>query len=162
MKKTGIVFVAKYGVVVLGLVVFMYLASLNTFYDRLYVTIVIGGSVALSVTCAKILKRLFKQPRPAVTTELFTPLDVYAFPSGHTSGVTALVLALITFAVPFGLVASIIGLCVVVARVLARVHFTRDVVGGFVVASLMTYYALPYLHLLTMVIVQYLKTSFPT
>jgi hypothetical protein len=82
MKDKLIVGVAEYGVLLPLLVVLMYVVSLADMRDKAYVLLVTGSSVALAVTTAKVLKRIFKTRRPQVSTEMFTPFDEYAFPSG--------------------------------------------------------------------------------
>jgi membrane-associated phospholipid phosphatase len=145
MKDKLIVGVAEYGVLLPLLVVLMYVVSLADMRDKAYVLLVTGSSVALAVTTAKVLKRIFKTRRPQVSTEMFTPFDEYAFPSGHASGVTALALSLAMFSVPYGATAGVLGGLAVMARVFARVHYTRDVGGGIMASFFITHFFLPYI-----------------
>lgn len=144
MKDKLIVGMAEYGVLLPLFVTLMYVLSLSDPRDKAHVLLVTGGSVAIAVTAAKVLKRIFKARRPQVSTEMFTPFDEYAFPSGHASGVVALALSLAMFSVPYGATAGALGFLAVMARVFARVHYTRDVVGGGVVSFFITYFFLPY------------------
>ncbi|MCP4535968.1 MAG: phosphatase PAP2 family protein [Chloroflexi bacterium] len=99
--------------------------------------IVIGTLIAGTVTT--ILKWLFRRQRPPGDGRgFYTQFDRHAFPSGH-AGRSACMVVLLSSFVPFpwgflllSLWAGLVGL----ARVALQVHFVSDIVGGWIVGSL--------------------------
>jgi undecaprenyl-diphosphatase len=98
--------------------------------------VLIGTLVAGAVTTA--FKWLFRRQRPPGEGRgLYTRFDRHAFPSGHASRSACLVLLLAPLLPPWGCVllpcwAGMVGL----ARVALQVHFTSDIVGGWLVGLL--------------------------
>ncbi len=99
--------------------------------------IIIGTVVAGAVTT--ILKWLFRRQRPPGDGRgFYTQFDRHAFPSGH-AGRSACMVALLYPLLPFPwgiLVLSLWAGLVGLARVALQVHFISDIIGGWIVGSL--------------------------
>ena len=85
------------------------------------------------------LKGLFSRHRPFVVNELITPLvggvsPYRSFPSGHSGGSFAAMLALSKW-VPkkIGIPAIVLATMVALSRLYVGVHYSTDILGGFVV-----------------------------
>jgi len=99
--------------------------------------ILVGTMVAGIVTTA--LKWLFRRQRPPGKGRgFYSQFDRHAFPSGHAGRSACIAMLLYPF-LPFpwgvGLLLLWVGL-VGLARVALQVHFASDIVGGWVVGSL--------------------------
>lgn len=99
--------------------------------------IIIGTVIAGTITT--ILKWLFRRQRPPGDGRgFYTQFDRHAFPSGHAGRSVCMVVLLYPFLpFPWGLLllslwAGLVGL----ARVALQVHFVSDIVGGWIVGSL--------------------------
>ncbi len=98
--------------------------------------VLIGTLVAGAITT--ILKWLFRRQRPPGEGRgFYTHFDRHAFPSGHAGRSACLVTLLYALLPPpWGLVllawVGLVGL----ARVALQVHFVSDIVGGWIVGSL--------------------------
>lgn len=156
MRNFLVVLFAEYGVVVLFILTALYVLFVEGVENKLYVLFVVGGSTFFAVVLAKILKRIFKQKRPETTGMIFVPFDEYSFPSGHASGITGLALSLSVFSIEFGIIIAVFGVSVVSARVLAGVHYARDVLGGVFFAAIGTYYVLPFIYAVSERLVSFL------
>ena len=100
--------------------------------------------IADLIICNVILKPIVARIRPYSINQtvqlLVTPLKDYSFPSGHTSA--AFSVALICFwqldkkySWIFVLIAALIG----VSRLYLGVHYPSDVLGGFLIALIISY-----------------------
>jgi undecaprenyl-diphosphatase len=102
--------------------------------EALFLTVAIGGSVALN----GIMKLIFERPRPRLPWAQVLP--DFSFPSGHSmnSLVFYLAIALILWSL-FGrrvgsgavVVAVVIAVAVGLSRIYLGYHYVSDVVGGF-------------------------------
>jgi membrane-associated phospholipid phosphatase len=106
-------------------------------------TVFISGSVLFLVAFffAKILKRLINKKRQAMVTEFFKPRDIYAFPSGHSTGLVVLAYFIIEKNIYFGIIAFCIACIVMVARIKARLHDGVDILGGITLGVAVAYFA---------------------
>lgn len=108
----------------------------NTIWQGLGWRALIGTAVAGAVTT--ILKWIFRRQRPPGEGRgFYTRFDHHAFPSGHAGRAACIVTLLAPLLPPWGL-ALLIGWAgwVGLARIALQVHFVSDIVGGWVVGSL--------------------------
>lgn len=107
------------------------------------ISVLVSGLLGLWLS--QLFKVMIAHPRPPVLDALFTPGDLYSFPSGHATVMFALAFSLYGFDRKGGKVLLVLAAVTGVARVLAGVHFWYDILGGVCigagVASLV-YYAL--------------------
>jgi undecaprenyl-diphosphatase len=100
-------------------------------------------SSGLAWILAKILKILIQTSRPfdilPNVHALFTE-NGYAFPSGHAAFFSALAVALFFYNKKVGYVFMFLALLIGLARITAGVHFPIDILGGFVLGSLIAYF----------------------
>ena len=102
----------------------------------------VGGRVLLGTlvagTATTVLKWLFRRQRPPGKGQgFYSRFDRHAFPSGHAGRSACMVVLLTPLLSPLGfallpLWAGLVGL----ARVALQVHFISDILGGWVVGSL--------------------------
>jgi len=89
--------------------------------------------------CSVLLKEYFRIGRPDILhfglKPLLTLFD-YGFPSGHAAFFSALAIALFLVHRRAGLFVGLLAVAVCAARVLAGVHTPLDIVGGFIVGSI--------------------------
>ena len=88
----------------------------------------------------KILKRIIHKSRPRQSEDVFTPLDTFAFPSGHATGLTVLMLFVFDRDATLGFILLILSTCVLTARILSNVHDIKDIIGGIVLGAVATYF----------------------
>lgn len=98
--------------------------------------ILIGTLVAGTVTT--VLKWLFRRQRPPGKGRgFYSHFDRHAFPSGHAGRSVCMVVLLYPFLPsPWELVLPVWAGLVGLARVALQVHFVSDIVGGWIVGSL--------------------------
>ena len=88
-------------------------------------------AVLVNSLAVRVLKGLFGRERPSGAAELVT--SGASFPSGHAAG------ALLVYGLLLWMVLAVAGVvligAIVVSRVLLRVHFVSDVVGGLLLAG---------------------------
>lgn len=131
-----------------------YLIFISIFYAIVYIfvkrdrkyfirdVIFLLGTATLSWVVAHFLKNIVESPRPEVLYPIIKPDDIYSFPSGHASFMFALGFAMNYFSFRAGLVVVILATITGIARVLGGVHFTYDIMGGAVIAYLVSYVAI--------------------
>ncbi len=95
-------------------------------------------AMAIGIAVSEFLKSVFKTPRPFVAEAVTALINVTAdgaFPSSHTTGLVALAISLIREARLQSVIlfagALLVGFC----RVLAYVHYPRDILGGIVLGT---------------------------
>jgi undecaprenyl-diphosphatase len=92
---------------------------------------------------AQVLKILIHMPRPpdafSQVRSLFTETG-YGFPSGHATFYGALAVALFLSHKKAGYVFMLFAFIISLARIVAGVHFPLDILGGFVLGSLVAYF----------------------
>ena len=118
---------------------FLCLVWLRRRRDALFLTVAIGGSIALDGT----MKLFFARPRPRLPWAQVLP--DYSFPSGHSmnSIVLFLALALLVWQIrgrPTGVVAVavalVLSLTIGISRIYLGYHYFTDVLGGFLAGVL--------------------------
>jgi len=94
----------------------------------------VGFTILTTYIAANILKYVFNTPRPAeaVTYFIYDP----GFPSGHTAVLAALGMVVLSKNRFLGIIILGLALIVGLARVASGIHFPIDIVGGFVIGSL--------------------------
>lgn len=78
---------------------------------------------------------------PLAGKALFSRVDTRfnAFPSGHTTAIATLTLVIGYFSVPLALISGVVLLFTALSRILLGYHYPQDVIGGFVIASVVVY-----------------------
>jgi undecaprenyl-diphosphatase len=90
-------------------------------------------ALAIGIALAEVIKSFFYTPRPFVAESVNALFPMNAdgsFPSTHTTGLAAMATALLRKARVLGTILFAGALGVGVCRVLAYVHYPRDVLGG--------------------------------
>ncbi|MEN9552158.1 MAG: superfamily [Candidatus Parcubacteria bacterium] len=128
--------IAVYGVLASLALFVILLFQLSSFEECLFRIINIGSIVTLAVCSAKLLKYIFKKHRPKHMASV--PEDSYAFPSAHASGLMALTFTTYQVSQQFFAYILIVSLLIMYARVRSRVHDVYDMIGGTVVAFVVT------------------------
>lgn len=104
-----------------------------------------ASAVLLAVFTTSVLKALVMRPRPDLWPQLANETN-WSFPSGHATGsaAVAMALAMLAWNSRYRWPAIISGLVFTVvvswSRVYLGVHYPTDIVGGWCVAFLWTYY----------------------
>ena len=103
---------------------------------------VIVGSVAISTVVNQVIKNVFRRERPLVLR--LVEEKSFSFPSGHTMAATALYGILVYFVmksnmrrglkITLSVVLALLPFCVAVSRIYLGVHYTSDVIAGFLIA----------------------------
>ena len=116
--------------------IFAPLESLNRRISNLGLVLISAG---VSYFSAFILKNIFRIGRPDMLNVDFTPLmklTNYGFPSGHASFYSALAVSMFFVSRRAGIFLGLIALVVGAARILAGVHTPLDIIGGFLLGTL--------------------------
>ncbi len=143
-KKNLVLFCAEYLVVIQGLLFLICVLQGENVSEKSI--ILFSGLILLIVTLtvAKIIKKIIHKRRPLKKTELFVPFDRYAFPSAHSASLFSITVFILSQHLWLGVVSLITTLLIVIARVESRVHDYLDIAGGFVIGVGITYYLAPY------------------
>ena len=100
-------------------------------------------SSALAWFLAYVLKFLFQMPRPfeifPKVIPLFSETD-YSFPSGHATFFMALAFAIFFSHKKAGYIFIAFAILIGVARIIAGVHFPVDILGGFILGSIIAFF----------------------
>ncbi len=96
------------------------------------------GTATVSWILAHFLKNIVAHPRPDLEGALIMPNDPYSFPSGHASFMFALAFAMNYFSWTAGIMLAVFALITGMARILAGVHYTYDIIGGAVLGYLVS------------------------
>ena len=100
-------------------------------------------SVFLAWLSSILLKIIFHSPRPFIEfpniIPLFRPTD-YAFPSGHSTFFMAVAVAILLYHKKIGYIFIIFAILIGVSRVIAGVHFPVDIIGGYILGFLISYF----------------------
>ena len=100
-------------------------------------------SVALAGALSKLFKFLIHTPRPImVLPDIHTLFlkDSFAFPSDHAAVFAALGFSIFFLNRRAGYVFIIFALLIGLARIIAGVHFPIDILGGFILGTLTSYF----------------------
>jgi membrane-associated phospholipid phosphatase len=135
-EVTTVKIIAVYGVLASFTLFVISLSHLSSFEECLFRIIYIGSIVTLAVCSANLLKYIFKKHRPKHME--FIPGNSYAFPSAHASGLMALTFSMYQVSQQFFVYILIVSLLIMYARVRSRVHDMYDMVGGTVLAFVVT------------------------
>lgn len=122
------------------------LILLGSSLDRDYVLVALSITV-INITIFRVFKMAFTRPRPQILSpdERLRKIDVYSFPSGHTTiayGVAWVISAVyphlaVGMATYSG--ATLIGL----SRVYVKEHYPLDVIGGAILGTTISSHLLP-------------------
>ncbi len=144
-EKRFSIFCAEYLVLVSG-VLFGICALLGENLSTQVEIILVGGMLlVISLTIAKILKKIIRKARPSKRTELFQPFDRYAFPSAHSASLFALTAYTLGQNLLIGILSLVCTVLIVVGRVKTNVHDYVDIAGGFVIGVAVAFYLAPYI-----------------
>lgn len=91
---------------------------------------------------AKGIKMALAYPRPFVLFKDINPLFIesgYSFPSGHATFFMALAVSIFFFHKKAGSVFIFFALLIGIARIISGIHFPVDILGGFLLGSLIAY-----------------------
>jgi len=100
-------------------------------------------SAALAWVLAVVLKTLFKVPRPFLSLPNIHPLfskTTFSFPSEHAMFLSALAFSIFFLHKKAGYVFMFFALLICLARIIAGVHFPIDILGGFILGSLVAFF----------------------
>jgi undecaprenyl-diphosphatase len=97
------------------------------------ISVLISGLLGLWLS--QLFKVMLAHPRPDVLGALFTPGDLYSFPSGHATVMFALAFSLYGFDKNGGKILLVLAILTGIARVLAGVHFWYDILGGVCIGA---------------------------
>ena len=114
-------------------------APLENLSRRFSNLVVILFSVVIAYTLSVILKNYFQIGRPDVLNINLRPLiqlSDYGFPSSHAAFYSALAVSVFFINRRAGAFAGILALVVGSARILAGVHTPLDILGGFILGTL--------------------------
>lgn len=133
-----IIFAAEYLIFILTAVAAIYVLSMEMQSRKFFLTVLLVASI-LALILDKISNRLVVSPRPFVIeniTPLFPHIADNGFPSEHA--LFAMVIAGVVFVYnrKLGIVLGILAIIVGLARVIADVHHTIDVLGAYLIAML--------------------------
>ena len=114
-------------------------ASIENLSEKLLDFFVVAISTCATFTLVFLLKAYFKIPRPPVfdtgLKALLAQTD-FGFPSSHAAVFMALAVSLFFVSRKAGYVTLALAIAIGIARVLAGVHTPLDIIGGFVVGSM--------------------------
>ncbi|MCA9353110.1 phosphatase PAP2 family protein [Patescibacteria group bacterium] len=112
-----------------------------SFVEGLYTT----GGVLLAWLLSYGIKTVLQTARPFIQFNDVTPLFLYggydSFPSGHATLFAALAIAIYLHHKKFGIIFMILAFMIGVARIIAGVHFPVDILGGWVLGGLCSWFA---------------------
>jgi undecaprenyl-diphosphatase len=141
--------VAVYFIVLSGVALLVLFIRYNNL-KRLELVRLLLLSAAISYLLAKLGSALFYNPRPFVVDHM-APLIAHGndngFPSDHTLLASVLGFVALAFSRKLGIGLLLVATLIGTARVLAHVHHSIDVVGGFVIAGAGVGIALAIIHI---------------
>ena len=125
-------------VVALAAVIFLF------FYRKsLRELLIVFFSAISAYLFQEILKTLFKFPRPFEVLpnvhSLFMKTD-YAFPSGHATFYMALAVSIFFYHKKAGYIFMFFAFLIGIARITSGVHFPGDILAGFALGTLISYF----------------------
>lgn len=91
---------------------------------------------------AKGIKMILAYPRPFILFGDINPLFIesgYSFPSGHATFFMALAVSIFFFHKKAGSVFIFFAVLIGIARIISGIHFPVDILGGFMLGSLIAY-----------------------
>lgn len=100
-------------------------------------TIIIFPVIALSIIT--IIRKVYNQPRPVQIYDI-DPLikhhDGESFPSRHTGSATIIAYSMLYVNLYLGILCFLIAIYVGISRIVAGVHFVRDVLAGALISTI--------------------------
>ena len=112
---------------------------ISEFIRRLKEVALVFFSVFLAWSGAAVLKLLIHAPRPFIVFPNIHPLftdSTFAFPSSHAAIFSALAVALFLSHKKIGYEYMFFALLIGLARIIAGVHFPIDILGGYILGTL--------------------------
>ncbi len=137
MNKKWAVFCAEYLVILSGLMLLLLALEESTSARQMGVLTASGILLIISLALTKVLKRIFHKRRPP--HKLFIPVDRYAFPSGHATGLAAICTFILSYDIVLGLISIFIAIIIALARIRSNVHDGYDMIVGACVGMVITY-----------------------
>jgi undecaprenyl-diphosphatase len=116
---------------------------IRNFIDRVKEGCLVCVSCLLAWLVAFCLKHLFKVPRPPLSLSGVHSLFVetgYSFPSAHALFFSAIAVSIFFINRKAGYWFMFCALIIGLARIVAGVHFPADILGGFIIGSLVAYF----------------------
>lgn len=132
MKEKVTRFFAKYYLYIVIVIICFYCLFI---LESLFVLLLSGLFSFISVLVAKLLKKVIAKKRNKVG-QLFPTKNTYAFPSSHAAGLSSLLLS--TYGDPVFIFIAISTAIILLARVRAKVHDYKDIIGGLLVGGTVT------------------------
>lgn len=137
MKKATY-YIATYGIL-FHLVSVLFVSFYQVPFIDISIRLMVAGLfLAVSWGLTYAVKCIVRRERPQ--KGLFKAIDVYSFPSSHTSALTALSIFIMMYNPLLGLAAIIVALAVGVARAKAGVHYASDIIAGALFGIIVAYY----------------------
>jgi len=127
-------------------IVILLIAGCSLFFissaQRIKILLTALTALPIVFVVSRIASQLFYNPRPFVTDgvgSLFPHVADNGFPSDHALLVATVASLVFIYNRKLGIGLFVLGLMVGIARVLAGVHHTLDIVGSFAIAIILTY-----------------------
>jgi undecaprenyl-diphosphatase len=121
----------------LPFIIFIYFLSKHS--RPLYASTLLFFSGVLSWVAAFLLKLLFHIPRP-VSPNTFFDVGGYSFPSSHAAVYAVLTFTVASLKPSWTLPMVAITLLVGISRIILGVHTQVDIIGGYILGSIVGYY----------------------
>lgn len=139
-----ITFFAQYLIYIIGLAVFSYAIFRLTRSEQQQLIVELIIAIVFAFVFMKIAGKLYYNPRPFVEGN-FSPLFPHGadngFPSNHSLVAAIMAISLWVYSKRAALFLITLACLVGLGRVLAGVHHTEDIIGGFLIAGLSVWLA---------------------
>ncbi len=138
MKKTIFSYSAKRLVWFVPIVVSANALFTSSAREAALFIIAAGTSTLLALLCTSVIKYLVRKPRSA--ERVFSSHDVYAFPSGHATGLASISYSTYLQGYPIFWAVILMSVIIVFARVRLKVHDYKDIIAGIFVGVIVAHY----------------------
>jgi len=135
----AIIFIARDFVWVIIVGLFFYLLKNRDRHAAVRDLAIVFGAALVGIAVAAVLKNIFQTLRPFDAIKSVQSLITesgFAFPSGHTTLVASLAGALWSAHKRPAIFVGLAGILVGASRVMAGVHWPVDILGGFLIGSI--------------------------